>query len=118
MLVPAMVIDGMYRALYRGQLDRSWRSAMRYGLISLPVFPALAFLWYWSFAGDLGMSFRAVCFACCFAPLAPCSLQLWQERQPNDGVTMRSGQALKSTIRSARSELIEPLNIHGASRWH
>jgi len=71
MLAFALRTDGMYRALYREQSRRSWRLAMMYGLISLPVFPIFAFLWYLSLTGDLAMSFRQVCFACCFAPLAP-----------------------------------------------
>ncbi|MGO9111219.1 MAG: hypothetical protein ACLP9L_18495 [Thermoguttaceae bacterium] len=71
MLAFALLTDGMYRALYRGQSGRSWRLAMMYGLISLLVFPVFAFLWYWSLTGDLAMSLRHVCFACCIAPLAP-----------------------------------------------
>ena len=69
MLAFAVLTDGMYRALYR--VGRSWRLAMAYGLVSLPVFPVMAFLWYWLLTFDLAMSLTHFGFACCFAPLAP-----------------------------------------------
>jgi hypothetical protein len=66
-----LLIEGMYRALYREPSGRSWRLATVYGLLSMAFFPVLAFVWYWSLTGDFATSCTHFGFACRFAPLAP-----------------------------------------------
>lgn len=75
-----LLMEGMYRALYRNPSCRSWRLATIYGLASLPFFPLLAFAWYSSLTGDLATSLRQFGFAWCFAPLSPVLFALLAQR--------------------------------------
>jgi ATP-dependent Clp protease ATP-binding subunit ClpC len=59
------------RLLYGADSERSLRRAVWYGLVSLAIFPALAFGTYWALTGDLAASLVHLRFACLFAPAAP-----------------------------------------------
>jgi ATP-dependent Clp protease ATP-binding subunit ClpC len=66
-----LLTDGMYRSLYRGPKNRSWRQAAIYGLLSMAFFPVLAFAWCWALTGNLAMSCTQLRLGCYFVPLAP-----------------------------------------------
>jgi hypothetical protein len=62
---------GFYRAMEERDAGRRRRLLWLYGVVSVPVFPIFAFLWYLTLTGDLASSLVHCGLACCVAPLTP-----------------------------------------------